>query len=195
MIDASAVIELLIEDGADQAMMVYCTVGLLASEQLLAECARDDAISEWRHSAAGSRKRAARQRSGEERSRPMPATLRHFAINADNVPRAKAFYENAFGWIFAPWGPPGFYQTFSSGEGHIGALQERREIGGQRMPGMEMTFAVDDIQAAIRAIETQGGKVLSAPFHIETVGHLVFFQDTEGNIAGAMQYDRGRWSE
>lgn len=26
---------------------------------------------------------------------------------------------------------------------------------------------------------------------IAGVGHLIFFEDTEGNIAGAMQYDSG----
>ena len=32
-----------------------------------------------------------------------------FAINADDVPRARKFYEKVFGWSFEPWGPPGFY--------------------------------------------------------------------------------------
>ena len=26
-------------------------------------------------------------------------------------------------------------------------------------------------------------------FHIDTVGTLIFFEDTEGNVIGAMQYD------
>ena len=28
-------------------------------------------------------------------------------------------------------------------------------------------------------------------FHIPTVGTLIFFEDTEGNVVGAMQYDEG----
>ena len=120
----------------------------------------------------------------------MPATLRHFAINADDVPRARRFYEEVFGWTFKPWGPPDFLQTFSSGEGHVGALQGRRDIGGQRMPGMEITFGVEDIAATVAAIEAAGGRIVMPSVHIETVGHLVFFQDTEGNVAGAMQYER-----
>lgn len=123
----------------------------------------------------------------------MPATLRHFAINADDVPRARAFYEQVFGWTFTPWGPPGFYQTRSSGGGHLGALQGRRDIGGHRMPGMELTFGVDDLDGTVAAIEAHGGKVLMQPFQIEGVGRLVFFQDSEGNVAGAMQYDEGTW--
>jgi hypothetical protein len=121
----------------------------------------------------------------------MPATLRHFAINASDVPRAKRFYETVFGWSFTPWGPPDFYQTRSAGEGLLGALQERRAIGGRTMPGMEISFGVEDIAATVAAIEAQGGQVIMTPFRIEGVGELIFFQDTEGNIAGAMQYDPG----
>lgn len=119
----------------------------------------------------------------------MTGTLRHFAINADDVGRAKAFYETVFGWTFTPWGPPDFYQTRSTGDGHLGALQGRRDIGGQKMPGMEITFGVEDIKATLAAIEAAGGRVIMAPFRIEGVGELIFFQDTEGNIAGAMQYE------
>lgn len=122
----------------------------------------------------------------------MRGTVRHFAINADDTARARKFYGEVFGWTFRPWGPPDFYQTQDAGDGLRGALQGRRDIGGQRMPGMEITFAVDDIEATVAAIEAAGGKILMAPFHIQTVGHLVWFQDTEGNIAGAMQYESDR---
>jgi uncharacterized protein len=125
----------------------------------------------------------------------MPATFRHFAINADDVPRARAFYETVFGWEFTPWGPPDFYQTRDAGPGRIGALQGRRTIGGQTMPGMELTFGVDDITATVAAIEANGGTILMPPFHIEGVGRLVFFRDSEGNIAGAIQYEPGRWDD
>jgi predicted enzyme related to lactoylglutathione lyase len=36
----------------------------------------------------------------------MPNNIAHFAIDADNVPRARRFYEAVFGWRFTPWGPP-----------------------------------------------------------------------------------------
>ena len=34
--------------------------------------------------------------------------VRHFAINADDMARARTFYERLFGWTFEAWGPPGF---------------------------------------------------------------------------------------
>lgn len=122
----------------------------------------------------------------------MPARLRHFAINADDVPRAKAFYETVFGWTFTPWGPPDFYQTHDVGEGVIGALQGRRAlIPGTRTNALETTFAVDDIAAVQAAAQAAGAKILMPRVRIEGVGDLIYFEDPEGNIVGAMQYDAG----
>lgn len=120
----------------------------------------------------------------------MTGTLRHFSINADDLARARAFYETVFGWTFEPWGPPGFYVTGTSGRGPTGSLQGRRSVAGVPMPGLEITFAVDDIKATVSAIEAQGGRILMPPSRIETVGVVSYFQDTEGNVAGACQYDR-----
>ena len=43
----------------------------------------------------------------------------HFAINADDLPRARRFYEQVFGWTFQAWGPPGFYMI-DSGSRYVG---------------------------------------------------------------------------
>jgi len=122
----------------------------------------------------------------------MPAKVRHFAINADNVPRAKAFYEGVFGWTFDPWGPPDFYQVKNAGAGILGALQGRRELApGVRMAGYEMTAGVEDLKATIAAVEAGGGKIIMQPYRIEGIGELLYFEDTEGNLVGAMQYEPG----
>jgi predicted enzyme related to lactoylglutathione lyase len=123
------------------------------------------------------------------------AGVRHFAINADDVARARAFYARAFGWKFEPWGPPGFYMV-GTGDGPtapLASLQPRRELSpGLRLNGFECTIAVEDVDAVARAIEASGGKILMQKATIPGVGSLVFFQDTEGNVAGAMQYETPR---
>jgi predicted enzyme related to lactoylglutathione lyase len=126
----------------------------------------------------------------------MPNHLSRFAISADDVPRARRFYEQVFGWRFEPWGPPNFYlvDTAETPSERIppvgGLLQERREIvPGAKIAGFECTIAVDDIDTTIRAIEANGGKIAMPKFHIPTVGRGVYFTDTEGNLAGAMQYE------
>ena len=91
----------------------------------------------------------------------MPAKVCHFAINADDVQRAKAFYEAVFGWTFDPWGPPDFYQIKNAGAGVLGALQGRRELKpGVRMAGYEATVGVEDLKATIAAVEAVGGRIL-----------------------------------
>jgi predicted enzyme related to lactoylglutathione lyase len=39
----------------------------------------------------------------------MANNLKHFAVHADDVDRARSFYEKTFGWHVTPWGPPGFF--------------------------------------------------------------------------------------
>ena len=117
----------------------------------------------------------------------MAATFRHFAINADDVPRAKQFYEGVFGWSFDPWGPPDYYQVKNAGAGLLGALQERRDIvAGVRANTFETSFGVDDLKATIAAVETAGGRIVMQPYRIEGVGERIYFQETEGNLVGAM---------
>ncbi len=119
----------------------------------------------------------------------MPDSLRHFAINCDDTERAKTFYEGVFGWRFQAWGPPGFFNT--SDPGVTGAIQQRRElVPGVRMNGMECSFGVEDINVTQAAIEKLGGKIIMPQVVIPTVGTLIFFQDPEGNLAGAMQFER-----
>ena len=109
-----------------------------------------------------------------------------FAINADDVPRARNFYQSVFGWGFEPWGPPGFYliATARNAEGgHSGALQERRElVPGHKMTGFECTIGVENIDQTIRAIEANGGRLATPKFHIPTVGTVAYFLDTTFNV-------------
>ena len=120
--------------------------------------------------------------------------IAHFAINADDVLRARKFYERVFGWTFSAWGPPDFYQiqTNTTGEdaGVRGALQRRRElVAGQPMIGFECTVAVDSIDETEKAVLANGGTIVMPRSVIVGVGTLIFFQDPEGNVLGAIQFD------
>ena len=116
----------------------------------------------------------------------MAAKLAHIAIEADDVPRAKKFYEDALGWTFEPWGPPNFYHI--KGAGVHGALQERRAPPPEGRKGVECTFAVNSLQTALKKVEKAGGMVVGEPFEIENVGVLAPVQDTERNEFILMEY-------
>ena len=128
-----------------------------------------------------------------ERPAAKAQNIAHFAINADDVNRARRFYERVFAWRFEPWGPPGFLQIFSGNErdpGIRGALQKRRElVPGERTIGFECTVSVADVDAVAAAVVANGGTILIPRTMIPTVGYLIFFRDPEGNAVGAMQYD------
>ena len=122
----------------------------------------------------------------------MAGRLAHFEIEADDVGRARAFYENVFGWRFEPWGPPNFFmidQAASDGPVILGSLSGRREpLTGTGNRAFRCTIAVPDVDATAAAVAQHGGKVVMERFEIPTVGSLIHFEDTEGNVAGAMQY-------
>src|SRR5689334_17599403 len=107
--------------------------------------------------------------------------IHHFAINTDDVPATRRFYESVFGWRFTPFGPPDFYRI-AAPDGPIGALQKRRElIPGQPTIGFECTIAVEDVDATGRAVVEAGGRILMPKSTIAGVGHLIFFTDPGGN--------------
>ncbi len=124
----------------------------------------------------------------------MTANLAFFAIHVDDVDRAIGFYEAVFGWRFEPWGPPGFYLIHTGDEaspGISGALHKRMEPRtGTALNGFEPTFAVDDDDAVLAAVEANGGTVTMGKSPIPTVGVLIRFLDTEGNEVNAMRYEQ-----
>jgi predicted enzyme related to lactoylglutathione lyase len=128
------------------------------------------------------------------RYRNMPNRIRSFAITADDVSRALRFYEAVFGWRFEPWGQPEFYLILTGDgkePGIQGLLHKRRQaVTGTGMTGFECTVNVLDIDATIAAVENSGGKIVMEKFNIPKVGTGIYFNDTEGNLVGAMQYEK-----
>jgi predicted enzyme related to lactoylglutathione lyase len=151
---------------------------------------------------AGIRHQLAEYRNSGNRVQPIESAMTwdgdmgkpaHFAINAADLTKARQFYEAVFGWKFQAWGPPGFYMI-DMGTGVTpplrGSLQQRREIvPGVPMRSFECTISVDDIQATGKAIEANGGKIAMPICELTGIGQLLFFEDPDGNIAGAMQYE------
>jgi hypothetical protein len=118
--------------------------------------------------------------------RVMTPHIAHVAINADDVDASLRFYGALFGWEFEPFGPPGFFRM-AGAEGPVVAVQQRRELGGVPM-GVECTVEVEDVDAVAAAVVEHGGRVVMERTTIPGVGHLVFFEDPSGNVAGAIEF-------
>lgn len=124
----------------------------------------------------------------------MSSPLAFFAVHADDVERARAFYEGVFGWQFESWGPPNFYliSTGTSIDQHLrGALQQRAEpLTGTGIRGFECSVAVSSVDDASRSIESHGGTVILPKTQIPGIGWVVRFRDTENNEVAAVEYTR-----
>jgi uncharacterized protein len=123
----------------------------------------------------------------------MPNNVTTFAIHADDVSRARRFYEKVFGWKFEAWGPPDFYLVKTGTDadpGIRGLLQKRAEpLDGTGLRAFECTVSVDDVTAIQALVDKNGGKVTMPKAVIPTVGWIIRFFDTEGNVVCAGQFD------
>lgn len=116
----------------------------------------------------------------------MSGKVIHFDIPIDDPQRAVEFYEKALGWSLERWGQVPYWTTaVSEGPGIGGALTMRSPDA----PNPLLYISVDDIDAALLAIEIAGGRRLSDRMPIPTVGWAALFEDSEGNRVGLFQSD------
>lgn len=120
----------------------------------------------------------------------MDNAVAFFVIQADDVARARAFYERCFGWKFVPWGPPGF--LLIEGAGIRGALEKRQTpLTGDGFRAFECTVSVPNVAETEKAVVAAGGEITMPRATIPTVGTMIKFTDPEGNHLCAMQYEAG----
>jgi len=120
----------------------------------------------------------------------------HFELPYEDRERMAKFYNAAFGW-----------QTQMLGEemgNYVLATTTESDEKGPKKPGIinggfyekkadwpaqypSVVLAVDDIQAAMQKVKTEGGQVLGEPMEIPGVGSYVSFLDPEGNRLSMLQ--------
>jgi len=121
----------------------------------------------------------------------MPNPVVHFEIPADDVARAKAFYENVFGWKIQqfpmPPGAPEYYgvTTRKQGEAGIDGGLMKRNMPGQPFANYVQVKAIDDFVGRIAA---NGGALIMPKQEIAPgMGSIAVFKDPEGNLMGLYQ--------
>lgn len=119
----------------------------------------------------------------------------HFEIQADDVERAKDFYEKTFGWeiekvMDADKGGMDYWSL------RTGNMDEPGISGGmyhrptdRKINTYDCTISVKDIDKAINDVLKYGGKIRQPKGQIPGVGWFAGCLDTEGNVFGIMQPD------
>jgi predicted enzyme related to lactoylglutathione lyase len=116
----------------------------------------------------------------------------HFEVQADDLGRAKEFYEKAFGWKVEQmmkkedggmdyWG----LTTRPDGTPGInGGLYQREE---RKLTTFDCTIQVADIDKAVADVKAAGGTITREKSEMPGVGWFANAKDTEGNTFGIMQ--------
>ena len=117
----------------------------------------------------------------------------HFEIPFDEGDRARAFYENAFGWSITHV-PEMDYTLVSTGPtSEQGPPSEPGYIGGGMLQRSDLSKApvivvdVEDIDAALAKVEELGGKTVQPRQQVAEMGFSAYFNDPEGNRMGLWQ--------
>jgi uncharacterized protein len=114
---------------------------------------------------------------------PMQNPVIYFEIGADDVQRAKAFYEKTFGWkiTYVPAMDYFLVETKHEEEPGInGGLRKRTEPGR----GITTYIHIDSVNETLDHIRENGGTVILDRHLIAGFGAFALFRDPEGNVLG-----------
>jgi predicted enzyme related to lactoylglutathione lyase len=107
--------------------------------------------------------------------------ITHIELPADDLDRAKAFYEAVAGWSFGKMEGSDDYWLFRTGEGSGGAIGKR---GHDVSAVIRPYISVDRLEDAVAAAESHGGKIVQPPTDIAGMGRYAAVLDTEGTEIG-----------
>jgi predicted enzyme related to lactoylglutathione lyase len=102
------------------------------------------------------------------------ARLNYVELPVGDTGAAKAFYEAAFGWSLAEFGPT--YAATVTGDTDIGLQGDPAEASKAPLPVID----VEDLEAALDAVESAGGRIVR-PIFAFPGGRRFHFLDPSGN--------------
>ena len=109
--------------------------------------------------------------------------MSHLEIPADDVARARKFYEGVFGWETSEMEqyPDYFLFSFGNIERAGGAIGVRNQSTGSQL---RLYISVDSIDATLPKVTANGGTIVEPKTEIQGQGWYAVIDDTEGNQLG-----------
>ena len=119
------------------------------------------------------------------------ANIGFFQIPADDIARARKFYQSLPGWkieqetTLKNKSPE--WQNIITGDAEGGSMN-RSGISERMGPGQIMDFViVEDFDRVLAKVEKLGGRILMPKNSIKSVGFVAVIQDTESNTIGLLK--------
>src|SRR5215213_4409237 len=114
----------------------------------------------------------------------------HFEVFASDPEAMAGFYERAFGWTVTRAnisGDAAYWLITTGDDAEMGINGGMGQGPAAPFPGTTTTMGVDDLDAAVEAVQGAGGSVLMGRMEIPGVGSLAYVADPEGRAFGIMQ--------
>lgn len=110
----------------------------------------------------------------------MGAPVVHFEIGCRDKEKTQAFFTELFGWEMQEFGPATMINTGAESgiHGHLSML------GHEPHQYTIFYIQVDDIDATLKRIESNGGRMLIPSTEVPGAGHFAWFSDPGGNTVG-----------
>jgi predicted enzyme related to lactoylglutathione lyase len=112
----------------------------------------------------------------------MPNPVTHFEIVGRDPAALQRFYREAFGWELASEGSPYTMVHPAAGAGINGGIGSAPEGGGASR--VTVYVEVDDLEAALAAVERLGGRRVMGPAPVPNGPTIALFEDPEGHVIG-----------
>jgi uncharacterized protein len=130
-------------------------------------------------------------------------TIVHFEIPADDIERAKKFYNNLFGWKIEKWpgtdnskltsaatGQPIEYwminTTDDKGNKAVGGGMMKRQMAEHHITNYINVNSIDEYTSKV---EEAGGKVVAPKHAVPGMGYFALCLDTENNVFAIWESD------
>jgi len=133
-----------------------------------------------------------KSKSKSQKSKGASARVVWFEIPANNVERARSFYEKLFGWKIDKFPGPStkpywLINTGNDDPSRNGGMMERQ------FPNHTITnyIGVPSVEKAAAKVEKLGGKVCMGKTAVPQMGYFVLCNDTENNQFALWEPDEG----
>lgn len=117
----------------------------------------------------------------------------HFEVPAEDLARAKKFYQETFGWQLQDMPDMNYIlaRTVETDDkwmpkevGAInGGMMKRNDI----VTGPSFSIDVKNIDEAMAKVKAAGGSVIKDKTSVGSMGFVAYFKDTEGNVLSLWQ--------
>ncbi len=113
-------------------------------------------------------------------------------LNTRDVPAAREFYADVFGWSYedSEFEGAGTYTSIRVGEQRVGGILDVTDRVPAEVPSHWLVyFAVEDADATVEQAKEGGGEALVEPFDIPEVGRIAVLKDPWGAVFAVIHPD------